>query len=230
MGSYNVGVVVGQGDHPGGIAVVEFLDDWKTRNLPRRHAIRDVIAVRSMPTGLSIAQSVEKVAEAAAEQGPDARVVFNTASSREVYDNFRDAYREEKFARRPLAVNVTMGDGGLTSDEWGTYSVTGTELTLALTERVRTRGFTFPRGIEGVEDLITEAMRAEAEQTSSGKVRLVPRQPTARLVALALALYPAFAPGHDGRRFRSQALPTNPPRTFESFAAAEAALGQAARG
>lgn len=223
MASYNIGVVVGQGLEPTAFSLVEFRDSRATRSKPRTFAVREVVDTRTLTPGLSIASSIQHVAEIAAPLGPDARVIVNVAGSPELTRLFREAYREGMFARSPLAVTVTAGDT-LPADN----AVSAMELILSLTEMVKVRGFAFAERTTGVESLIKEAIHAETQQTATGKVGLVPHQPTGRLIALALALYPRLHPTHEARRYETPPLPHYPATVWDSYAAAVAKLNSAA--
>lgn len=221
MASYNVGVGINAGSSA--VAVVEFLDDYTTLGKGRRVAVRDVIEVRAVERGLSdIGGIVDEVVKVAAPLGPEVRVVFSTTGSQSVIDVFSDAYSmSSELVRRPMPVTVTPADAALAMDEHQRWTIGNSELVIALQNAVKRRDFTIPPG-EGVEALITEAMKVQPQEGTGERVRFAPHQPTARLIALALALYPWFAPSTIGRRYRTQG------ETYESFDEAHGRLGQAA--
>jgi hypothetical protein len=90
---------------------------------------------------------------------------------------------------------------------------------------VRTGGFTYPEDLEGVDDLIAEAVQMQGALTPSGKLQLTTRTHADRVTALGLALYPRIHPQHNGRRYYAP----NFLDPFESYRAATAMLGQGAQ-
>jgi hypothetical protein len=208
------------------IAVVEYLDDWPTLDLPRRHAIREVIDVQILPVALSIHELAEKVAELAAPLGPDSRVVVNRASSHDAGRVWADAFTEGKFAAKPLV--VTIGGDSLAADPDGLYKVGEGELVQALRELVLTQGFTIlPEASRAVNAILKSATSVEPALTEAGKLKFPNRHKNGGpLFALALALYRQFHPSHGGRRYIARQVG----KTFESFAEADARHGQMARG
>ena len=221
MACYNLGVGINQGESA--VAVVEFLDSYETLDKGRRVAVRDVIEVRAIPRGLSdIGGIVDEVAAVAKPLGPEARVVFSTTGSQSVIDVFADAYdRSGELARRPMPVTVSPADAMLAMDDSKRWVIGNSELVIALQNAVKRRDFTIPAGA-GIEALISEAMTVRPQEGTGERVRFAPHQPTARLVALALALYPWFAPSTVGRRYRTQG------RAYWSLEAAVGRLGQGA--
>lgn len=210
------------------IAVVEFVDTWETRGRPRRHAVRDVLAVRTEPVDRSIADVAGEVAEVAAPLGPLARVIVNTGGSPSARAPWIDAWRGGEFAR-PVRT-VTIAGEGLTADEWGLPRVGEFELVSNLRELVKGRGFTLPPEGEGL-DVVAAAMNVEPSVTEAGRLKFPSRQRDGRVFALALAMYPQWTPAHGDRRYRTQGLPPDGKRrVFESFRDAEALIGQLARG
>lgn len=222
MGNFVIGADMGQVHDPTALALVEFFDTPTTRGAARRHGMREVQEVRALPLGLSYQSVIEHLSRVAAPLGPDTRLVFDATGSRGVKDIFYDAYRAGMFVRRPLPVTIVGGDAPLSRDTDGNYSIGQVELVRNLREMVATRGFTFAPGATGTDDVIGEAMAFEPETTATGRLRFGSRKHDDRVFALALAVYPWFAPPHLGRRFVAGG------QVWESPAAAKAALGSGA--
>jgi hypothetical protein len=208
---------------PAAIAIVELLDDVATIRQSRDHAVRDIIAIRALPANLSLEAVVARVAEAAAPLGPWTRVVYDAAGSDTIVRAFRDAQRSGLFASHPIGINITSGDG--IGEVEGRWYIGQAELVRSLLEMVRTKGFSFEDGLEGIEDLIREAVRLEAALSPSGKLSLTTRDHADRVIALGLALYPRIHPNHAGRRY----IAPRSAGVFETFKAAQATLGHGAQ-
>lgn len=232
MGAFNVGVVpanVALDTATTSIAVVEFIDDWQTRNRSRRDALRDVIAVRTEPAQLAQGDIVSAVCEIAASLGPDARVIVNVAGSRAMLYPWRDAWSRGELANPPRTLTIA-GDGLGTDEMLGVWRVGEAELVQSLREQVKTGAFTLPPEGEGA-DVLASAMAIEPGLTDAGRLRFPSRHRDGRVFALAMALYPNFHPSHGGRRYRTQHIPAEGrAMTFESFAHARAKLGALAEG
>lgn len=201
VGNFVIGVDIGQVRDPTALALVEYFDSVETRRASRRHALREVREVRTLPLGVSYQSVVEELSRVAAPLGPHTRVVFDATGSRGVKDLFMDAHREGMFSRRPVPVTIVGGESPLSTDADGDSTIGQVELVRSLREQVATGGFRFAPDATGVDELITEAMSFEPMQTATGRLRFASRKHDDRVFALALALYPRFAPPHVGRRF-----------------------------
>lgn len=223
-GVFTVGVVpasTGIETSTTGIVVVEWIDDFDTYHGKRREGVRRVVRAEELEPGLGLGEVISRTAEVCKELGREVTVLYSKEGSLATAIAWRDAYdRTGELPRWPRA--VTVGGEGYGRDSDGHETVGEDELIdKSLRELVKARAFSIE---EGAAQVAAAARAMVPDLSPVGRVKLGPRKRNSLGFALAIALYPAFAPGHTGRRFRDASG-----RVWPSLAAARAHIGSAAQ-
>ena len=200
-GVFTVGVVpasTGIETSTTGIVVVEWLDNAETHVGKRREGVRRVVQAEELEPGIGLGQVIDRTVAICRGLGSEATVLFSKEGSLATALAWRDAHdRTGELHRWPRA--VTIGGEGYGRDSDGHETVGEDELLdKSLREMVKARSF----AIEEDASAVASAARAMIPELSPiGRLKVGPRKRSSLGFALAIALYPAFAPSHHGRRY-----------------------------